>query len=175
MYLHMSFNIMTLGGMAAAVGLITDDTVVMVEHIIRRLRADPGDHQGRVMRAGREFTRPLAGSSASTIIIFAPLAFLSGVTGAFFKALSLTLGRKPFYLIPGCLACRAPSGGSSAELERCRPKRGRNADESRYIASTRAMMRPLLSAHLAVSSLPSFPCFWPAGSPLSRSVRALCR
>ena len=94
--LHMSFNIMTLGGMAAAVGLITDDTVVMVEHIIRRLRADPGDHQGRVMRAGREFTRPLAGSSASTIIIFAPLAFLSGVTGSFFKALSLTLGLSLF-------------------------------------------------------------------------------
>ena len=94
--LHMSFNIMTLGGMAAAVGLITDDTVVMVEHIIRRLRADPGDHQGKVMHAGREFTRPLAGSSASTIIIFAPLAFLSGVTGAFFKALSLTLAASLF-------------------------------------------------------------------------------
>ena len=40
--MHMSFNIMTLGGMAAAVGLITDDTVVMVEHIIRRLRAESG-------------------------------------------------------------------------------------------------------------------------------------
>ncbi|MEJ2726752.1 MAG: efflux RND transporter permease subunit, partial [Deltaproteobacteria bacterium] len=49
--LHMSFNIMTLGGMAAAVGLIIDDTVVMMEHIIRRLRGGAGDHHGRVMRA----------------------------------------------------------------------------------------------------------------------------
>jgi CzcA family heavy metal efflux pump len=90
--LHMSFNIMTLGGMAAAVGLIIDDTIVMVEHIIRRMRGvSSGDYKCGAMHAVQELTKPLAGSSASTIIIFAPLAFLSGVTGAFFKALSLTM------------------------------------------------------------------------------------
>ncbi len=89
--LGMSFNIMTLGGMAAAVGLIIDDSIVMVEHIIRRLRGGTGHEHERIMRATAEFTRPLAGSSASTIIIFLPLAFLTGVTGAFFKALSLTM------------------------------------------------------------------------------------
>ncbi len=89
--LHRSFNIMTLGGMAAAVGLIIDDAIVMVEHIIRRLRGGGGSHRDRMLLAATEFTRPLAGSSASTVIIFAPLAFLSGVTGAFFKALSLTV------------------------------------------------------------------------------------
>jgi CzcA family heavy metal efflux pump len=89
--LHMSFNIMTLGGMAAAVGLIIDDAIVIVEHITRRLRSGSGKESDRVTLATAEFTRPLVGSSASTIIIFAPLAFLSGVTGAFFKALSLTM------------------------------------------------------------------------------------
>ena len=89
--LDMSFNIMTLGGMAAAVGLIVDDAIVMVEHVMRRMRTGQGDYRSRVSAAASEFTRPLAGSSASTIIIFAPLAFLSGVTGAFFKALSLTM------------------------------------------------------------------------------------
>ena len=89
--LGMSFNIMTLGGMAAAVGLIIDDAIVMIEHIVRRLRGAPRDHHGRVMAAALEFIPPLAGSSASTVIIFVPLAFLSGVTGAFFKALSLTM------------------------------------------------------------------------------------
>src|SRR6202043_1169719 len=89
--LGMSFNIMTLGGMAAAVGLIMDDAIVMIEHIVRRLRGADGDQHGRVMAAALEFARPLAGSSASTIVIFIPLAFLSGVTGAFFKALSLTM------------------------------------------------------------------------------------
>src|SRR5947209_3774989 len=90
--LKMSFNIMTLGGMAAAVGLIIDDAIVMVEHIVRRVRgAREGDPRSRVLEAAREFNNPLAGSSAATIIIFAPLAFLSGVTGAFFKTLSLTM------------------------------------------------------------------------------------
>ncbi len=94
--LGMSFNIMTLGGMAAAVGLIIDDTIVMVEHIMRRLRGAKGDHHLQVMRAAREFSRPLMGSSASTVIIFLPLAFLSGVTGAFFKSLSLTMAAALF-------------------------------------------------------------------------------
>jgi multidrug efflux pump subunit AcrB len=89
--MHMSLNIMTLGGMAAAVGLIIDDTIVMLEHLMRRLRQEGGAASETVVHAANEFTRPLASSSLSTIIIFVPLAFLSGVTGAFFKALSLTM------------------------------------------------------------------------------------
>lgn len=91
--LGMSFNMMTLGGMAAAVGLIIDDVIVMLEHIMRRLGSDSGDEQthARIAGAAWEFTRPLTGSSAATVVIFLPLAFLSGVTGAFFKALSLTM------------------------------------------------------------------------------------
>lgn len=127
--LNMSFNIMTLGGMAAAVGLIIDDAIVMVEHLIRRLHegsiADtdsasqsvisdtssdanlppqaviattgietdvpPQQLRPGILDLAQEYLRPLAGSSASTIVIFLPLAFLTGVTGAFFKALSLTM------------------------------------------------------------------------------------
>jgi multidrug efflux pump subunit AcrB len=92
----MSFNIMTLGGMAAAVGLIVDDAIVMVEHIVRRLAAEAELHPPRridreVLNAAAEFARPLTGSSAATLVVFLPLAFLSGVTGAFFKALSITM------------------------------------------------------------------------------------
>ncbi|MDE2269781.1 MAG: efflux RND transporter permease subunit [Betaproteobacteria bacterium] len=94
--LGMSFNIMTLGGMAAAVGLVIDDAIVMSEHIVRRLSEarHRGEAQARhsgILHAAMEYLRPLAGSSASTVVIFLPLAFLSGVTGAFFKALSLTM------------------------------------------------------------------------------------
>ena len=89
--LGMSFNMMTLGGMAAAVGLIIDDVIVMLEHIMRRLRDMQGDVSERIAHAAWEFTRPLTGSSAATVVIFLPLAFLTGVTGAFFKALSLTM------------------------------------------------------------------------------------
>ena len=89
-----SFNIMTLGGMAAAVALIVDDAIVMIEHIVRRLRERKARNDHFVLsirEAAIEFTKPLAGSSTATVIIFVPLAFLSGVTGAFFKALSLTM------------------------------------------------------------------------------------
>ena len=90
--LNMSFNIMTLGGMAAAIGLIIDDAIVMVEQIERGLRSgSAASAPERIRAAARDFLVPLAGSSAATIIIFVPLAFLTGVTGAFFKALSLTL------------------------------------------------------------------------------------
>ena len=92
--LGQSFNIMTLGGMAAAVGLIIDDAIVMSEHIVRRLHAPGGMHSDareRVMGATEEFTKPLAGSSLSTIVIHIPPAFLVGVFGAFFGALSLSM------------------------------------------------------------------------------------
>ena len=87
----MSFNIMTLGGMAAAVGLIVDDAVVIVEHMVRRRdeRLLPSKHS--LLPAAGEMLRPLLGSSLATIVIFVPLAFLSGVTGGFFKALALTM------------------------------------------------------------------------------------
>jgi multidrug efflux pump subunit AcrB len=90
--LGMSFNIMTLGGIAAAIGLLIDDAIVMIEHIARRSGV-PGieDPQRTVLQAAREFLSPLFGSSFATIVIFVPLAFLSGVTGAFFKFLSLTM------------------------------------------------------------------------------------
>ena len=86
-----SFNIMTLGGMAAAIGLIIDDAIVMIEHIERRLAEGADKGRPTIERAVSEFLRPLLASSAATIVIFVPLAFLTGVTGAFFKALSITM------------------------------------------------------------------------------------
>ncbi len=94
--LGMSFNIMTLGGLAASVGLVIDDVIVMIEHIARRAGAMAGAAQDHVLEAGAEFLKPLCGSSAATLIVFAPLGFLSGVTGAFFKALSITMAATLF-------------------------------------------------------------------------------
>ena len=90
--LHMSFNMMTLGGMAAAVGLVVDDAVVMLEYLTRRLQDHEGDaERPSMMDAAREMARPLFGSTMATIIVFLPLAFISGVTGGFFKALAVTM------------------------------------------------------------------------------------
>lgn len=89
---NMSFNIMTLGGMAAAVGLIIDDCVVMLEHLMRRISESNQEGEGIITIASFQMLRPLAGSSLATIIIFLPLAFITGVTGSFFKSLALTMG-----------------------------------------------------------------------------------
>ncbi|MHC1479360.1 efflux RND transporter permease subunit [Frateuria aurantia] len=81
-----SLNVMTLGGIAAAVGLVIDDVIVMLEHIVSRTTARVAPQQ-----AAKEFIKPLTGSSAATLIVFLPLGMLGGVTGAFSKVLSLTM------------------------------------------------------------------------------------
>ncbi|MEO5494966.1 MAG: efflux RND transporter permease subunit [Sphingomonas sp.] len=90
----MSFNMMTLGGMAAAVGLVVDDAVVMLEHLMRRLQEADHEHKSErpsMLAAAREMAKPLFGSTAATIVVFVPLAFITGVTGGFFKALAVTM------------------------------------------------------------------------------------
>ena len=85
-----TLNLMSLGGMAVSIGLVVDDAIVVVEAITRRLElgADPEE-------AAREGTRDLAaaviGTTATTVIVFVPLAFLTGVVGSFFGALAITL------------------------------------------------------------------------------------
>jgi multidrug efflux pump subunit AcrB len=90
--LGMTLNIMTLGGIAAAIGLLIDDVIVMIEHIARRAGVPGVEEPHRtVLTAAHEFLSPLLGSSLATIVIFLPLTFLSGVTGAFFKFLAITM------------------------------------------------------------------------------------
>ena len=87
----LSFNIMTLGGMAAAVGLIIDDAVVMLEHVMRRMEEGTAPDAPSRLAAAAEMNRPLLGSTFATMIVFLPLAFVTGVTGGFFKALAVTM------------------------------------------------------------------------------------
>src|SRR5258708_26185579 len=85
-----TFNLMTLGGLAAAVGLVIDDAIVVVENIV--LHRDAG--QGRLEateRALREITVPLIGSTITPVVVFIPLIAITGVTGVFFRALAVTM------------------------------------------------------------------------------------
>ncbi|MHB1661117.1 MAG: efflux RND transporter permease subunit [bacterium] len=89
---HMGFNIMTLGGIAAAVGLVIDDIIVMIENIMRYIETQKTKSIiENVKSASGNFLKPLLGSSLSTTIIFLPFVFISGITGAFFKSLSFTI------------------------------------------------------------------------------------
>ena len=89
--LGMSLNMMTLGGMAAAVGLVVDDAVVMLEHMMRRMQEGVAKTAPALLEAAAEMAKPLFGSTGATIVVFLPLAFVTGVTGGFFKALAVTM------------------------------------------------------------------------------------
>ncbi len=84
-----SINLMSMGGLAVAIGLVIDDAVVMVENIHRRLRGGRGEKA--IEEATEELIAPVVGSTLTTVVVLAPLGFLSGVVGQFFRALSLTL------------------------------------------------------------------------------------
>ncbi|MCU1286082.1 MAG: acriflavin resistance protein [Acidobacteriales bacterium] len=85
-----SFNLMTLGGLAAAVGLVIDDAIVVVENIV--LHRDSGQNRFEAIRSAlREITVPLIGSTVTPIVVFLPLITMGGVIGVFFRALAITM------------------------------------------------------------------------------------
>jgi CzcA family heavy metal efflux pump len=85
-----SFNLMTLGGLAAAVGLVIDDAIVVVENVVLHRQAGEGRVEA-VREALKEITTPLIGSTITPIVVFLPLVSVSGVTGSFFRALAITM------------------------------------------------------------------------------------
>ncbi len=85
-----SFNLMTLGGLAAAIGLVIDDAIVVVENIV--MHRDAGEPRVEAVRKSlKEITRPLIGSTITPVVVFLPLVSVSGVTGSFFRALAITM------------------------------------------------------------------------------------
>ncbi len=87
-----TFNIMTLGAIAAAIGLIIDDAIVVVEQIHRAHEEFPEEKSSNLIRKSISFLLPsMVGSSISTIVIFIPFLLMSGVAGAYFKVLTNTM------------------------------------------------------------------------------------
>ncbi|HEY3973241.1 MAG TPA: efflux RND transporter permease subunit [Candidatus Sulfotelmatobacter sp.] len=85
-----TFNLMTLGGLAAAVGLVIDDAIVVVENIV--LHRDAGQGRLEAIRSAlKEITVPLIGSTITPVVVFIPLIVIAGVTGVFFRALAVTM------------------------------------------------------------------------------------
>jgi len=86
----MTFNLMTLGGIAAAIGLIIDDAIVVVEAIYAKIAQ--GEARLTAIREGmRDILQPLIASTLTPVVVFIPLAFLDGLPGVFFRALALTM------------------------------------------------------------------------------------
>ncbi|HEV3481316.1 MAG TPA: efflux RND transporter permease subunit [Candidatus Acidoferrales bacterium] len=90
-----TFNLMTLGGLAAAVGLVIDDAIVVVENIV--LHRDAGEERIEAIHSAlSEITVPLIGSTLTPIVVFLPLIAITGVTGTFFRALAITMAAALF-------------------------------------------------------------------------------
>ena len=85
-----TFNLMTLGAMAIAIGLVIDDAVVITENIVRHARLNP-DRDVAIRDAVQELIWPVTTSTITTVVVFLPLGLLTGVEGQFFHALSITL------------------------------------------------------------------------------------
>ncbi|HEV2382736.1 MAG TPA: efflux RND transporter permease subunit [Terriglobia bacterium] len=101
--LGQSFNLMTLGGLAAAVGLVIDDAIVVVENIV--LHRDAGEsHMEAIHSALGEISIPLVGSTVTPVVVFLPLITITGVEGTFFRALAVTMSVSLFTSLALALA-----------------------------------------------------------------------
>ncbi len=90
--LDISLNIMTLGGMAVAVGRVVDDSIVVIENIFRRVRKSEGGIDDELVESStKEILKAITSSTITTIVVFLPLGFVSGITGEFFSPFAITV------------------------------------------------------------------------------------
>lgn len=90
--LDISLNIMTLGGMAVAVGRVVDDSIVVIENIFRRVRKDQaGMSDALIVDSTKEILKAITSSTITTVVVFLPLGFVGGITGEFFLPFALTI------------------------------------------------------------------------------------
>jgi CzcA family heavy metal efflux pump len=88
-----TLNLMSVGGLAVAVGLIIDDAIVVIENIAHHLgEAAPAERDAIIATGVGQLARPMLASTLTTVVVFAPLSLLGGVTGYFFRAFAFTLG-----------------------------------------------------------------------------------
>jgi CzcA family heavy metal efflux pump len=142
--LGQSFNLMTLGGLAAAVGLVIDDAIVVVENIV--LHRDAGQSRLQAIQSALgEITKPLIGSTITPVVVFLPLISIAGVTGTFFRALAVTMAVSLFTSLALALTW-------TPTLSQFLIKHGKNrgaADENAAPLSEQEEMNRLLAAEEA--------------------------
>jgi len=87
-----SLNIMTLGGMAVAVGRVVDDSIVVIENIFRRVRKSDGGMTDEIIeQSTKEILKAITSSTLTTVVVFLPIGFVGGITGKFFLPFALTI------------------------------------------------------------------------------------
>ncbi|HEY5519460.1 MAG TPA: efflux RND transporter permease subunit [Candidatus Limnocylindrales bacterium] len=87
---NVSLNVMTLGGLAVAVGRVVDDAIVVLENIYRH-RALGEDRLSAVVNGPREVARAITASTLTTILVFLPIGFVGGIVSQLFLPFALTV------------------------------------------------------------------------------------
>ncbi len=155
-----SFNLMTLGGLAAAIGLVIDDAIVVVENIVVH-RHSGQDRIAAVQMALQEMTVPLIGSTLTPVVVFLPLIAVTGVTGSFFRALAVTMTAA---LLTSLLLALTWTPALSLVLLRVKP-RATNAEPALPAEENGRAMRWVLHLHARVLT-------WALARPLA--LVAIC-
>ncbi|MFN2449242.1 MAG: efflux RND transporter permease subunit [Candidatus Baltobacteraceae bacterium] len=139
-----TLNLMSVGGLAVAVGLIIDDAIVVVENIARNLHQYPAMRKmDAIVLSMGELSAPMAASTFTTVVVFVPLLLLSGVSGFFFRALALTLASS--LIVSLCLALFVTPLLASWLMPQTRVHK----DDTGLIARLLARYEPLLRWTLA--------------------------
>lgn len=145
--LGQTFNLMSLGGMAIAVGLVIDDAVVVTENVARHMVRQESRHAA-IRDAVRELVWPVTTSTLTTVVVFLPLGLLQGVVGQFFASLSITLVSAvlvslvlAFTLVPVLCDDLLPESGGHDSTSRDRLTRWAGAVALRYERLLRGELR----------------------------------
>ena len=139
-----TLNLMSVGGLAVAVGLIIDDAIVVIENIARNFALFPNRPKRDVITlAMGQLAAPMTASTLTTVVVFIPLALLSGVSGFFFRALALTLSSG--LIVSLCLALLVAPMLANLLLSRNQ----KHEDDRNFIAKVLARYDPLLAWALA--------------------------
>ncbi|HMI84596.1 MAG TPA: efflux RND transporter permease subunit [Polyangiaceae bacterium] len=146
---HQTLNLMSLGGMAVAIGLVVDDAIVVVEAIARH--RDRGSDAATAAREGaRELAPAIIGTTLTTVVVFVPLAFLEGIVGDFFRALAFTLTAAVCISLAVALGLVPLAAGFTFSPSRSLPS---TRAEAIYDKMVRAFMRHPLAAALALVAI----------------------
>lgn len=144
--LGMTFNLMTLGGIAAGIGLVLDDAIVVVENMHRHQHAAGDGSRGPEVSIG-EITRALLGSTLTPVAVLLPLGLLGGVPGGFFRPLAVTMS---VTLLVSLLLALTFTPALAAAFERSAPKRSRADRITAWLSQIYAHALRWLLRHPAV-------------------------
>jgi CzcA family heavy metal efflux pump len=144
-----TLNLMSLGGMAVAIGLVVDDAIVMIEAIARH-RDEGKDAQTAATEGTRDLAPAVLGTTLTTVVVFVPLAFLQGIVGDFFRSLAftLTVAVSISLVVALVLVPLAASVGLSAK-----PRESGQALARAYDRFVRAIMRHPVGAAFALLAI----------------------